>query len=105
MCAAQRDAHQPLPATAQRGSSCLPHPIVQRTSTTREIRTPGPPLSTQFESFCGSDKSNFKPDPSIDPRTESYLNTTERLQTPYTWYTSSDCRQYVKDFITTIVSR
>lgn len=66
---------------------------------------PVSPPATQFESFCGSDSSNFKPDPSIDPRTESTLNKTERLQTPYTWYTSSNCRQYVKDFITTIVSR
>ncbi|KAL6766264.1 hypothetical protein ACKKBG_A35330 [Auxenochlorella protothecoides x Auxenochlorella symbiontica] len=58
-----------------------------------------------FEKFCGSDSSNYRPTPSIDLRIETTLNASERLQTPYKWYTDPDCRQYVKDFITKVVTR
>ena len=58
-----------------------------------------------FEKFCGSDSTNVKPAPAIDLREGSTLNETERIQTPYVWYTSADCRGYVKDFITKVVTR
>lgn len=62
-------------------------------------------LHPQFEKFCGSDKSNYKPNPAIDLREGNTLNETERIQTPYKWYTDSGCRQYVKNFITKVVNR
>ena len=48
---------------------------------------------------CGTAGSNVKPRPDIDIRTESYLNASERLQTPYEWLTSPKCRDQVRLFL------
>ncbi|KAL4451865.1 hypothetical protein ABPG75_007527 [Micractinium tetrahymenae] len=59
----------------------------------------------QFEQWCGTASSNFKPHPELDIRPGTSLNESERLQTPYAWLTSSACRQQVKDLMSAVVSR
>lgn len=45
---------------------------------------------------CGTAGLNTKPRPDLDLRTESVLNETERLQTPYDWLIRPACRDQVR---------
>ena len=59
----------------------------------------------QFEKWCGSDSSNFRPFPATDLRTEATLNASERLQTPFQWYTGKTCQDQFQSFLTTLATR
>lgn len=65
-------------------------------------KSDGVPL---FEQLCGTASYNFKPDPEIDPRPETTLNETERIQTPYSWFESDTCREQYGAYMKTIFTR
>ena len=48
-----------------------------------------------FERFCGTAGGDAKPVPALDLRPEGTLNATERVQSPYAWFTSQKCKDQV----------
>eukprot|EP00887_Chlorella_sp_A99_P004827 scaffold4.g4827.t1 len=58
-----------------------------------------------LENWCGSAASNFKPRPDIDLRTETALNYTERMQTPYAFFTTTPCIDLVKRYYAALLAR
>lgn len=69
--------------------------LISSAAVVRQLTDASISSPSRLPARCGTAGLNTKPRPDLDLRSESVLNETERLQTPYDWLIRPACRDQV----------